>query len=330
MTVSLLANDLQEILFEGKTHWNCASNCVSDELTISNRFFEATFKEKSTKECTASSAMIRSKEKTVLRYSTDQPCIELHFRLSGPKTNQSFRGLHKELTFQAGEHTIVYAPPAESTFELASVDKKHTYCQVRVSHEFLFRFLEIDLPRLDEFCKKIHQQQFAIYDPHHRQITPQLHVLLREIFSPDHTPFGEKFFFESRITELLRLQLECFENRPKAETRISQTDIERLYEVKRMLDTMCLNQLTIYDLSRQVGMNQTKLQNGFKQLFHTTVFKYHQTVVLENARRELLEGLGTISEISERCGYRHAHHFTVAFYKKFGILPRQLKDNYQL
>jgi AraC-like DNA-binding protein len=46
---------------------------------------------------------------------------------------------------------------------------------------------------------------------------------------------------------------------------------------------------------------------------------------MEDARRLLLEGEKTISEVSYWVGYKNPAHFTVAFKQYFGMLPSAIR-----
>ena len=82
---------------------------------------------------------------------------------------------------------------------------------------------------------------------------------------------------------------------------------------------------SITGLARMAGINHLKLKNGFKDLFHHTVFGYLGEVRMQEAKRLLLDEKMDIHEVAEMMGYKYPHHFTAAFKKKFGVAPRDLK-----
>ena len=83
--------------------------------------------------------------------------------------------------------------------------------------------------------------------------------------------------------------------------------------------------MSIAELSRKAGINQMKLKTGFKQLFNTTVFSYLHFIRIQEARRLLTEENMHVNEVAFRIGYKHPHHFTVAFKKHFNVTPIQLR-----
>jgi AraC family transcriptional activator of pyochelin receptor len=84
---------------------------------------------------------------------------------------------------------------------------------------------------------------------------------------------------------------------------------------------------SIEELARIAGINRTKLQDGFKDLFGTTIFGYITDTRLEDARKHIMDGghNKTIAEIATMSGYKNAQHFTAAFKRKYGYLPKELK-----
>jgi AraC-like DNA-binding protein len=82
--------------------------------------------------------------------------------------------------------------------------------------------------------------------------------------------------------------------------------------------------MSLQELARQVGINEFKLKNGFKELFQTTVFGYLSDVKLQNAKQQLLEGV-PIKSVAEALGYSSVQHFGNAFRKKFGVSPGKVR-----
>ena len=83
---------------------------------------------------------------------------------------------------------------------------------------------------------------------------------------------------------------------------------------------------TIEELSIVAGMNRTKLQAGFKDLFGKTIYSYTLDLKMTEAKA-LLTGASRLSlkEIAALLGYSHTNHFSAAFKKKFNVSPSFLK-----
>jgi AraC-like DNA-binding protein len=61
-------------------------------------------------------------------------------------------------------------------------------------------------------------------------------------------------------------------------------------------------------------------------LFGTTVFGYLTDIRMQEARRLLVDEKLYVGEVAERMGYQQPHHFTAAFKRKFGVLPKKIRQ----
>lgn len=80
---------------------------------------------------------------------------------------------------------------------------------------------------------------------------------------------------------------------------------------------------TIAELARETGLNQLKLKRGFKALFGYSVYALFQRERMDRAR-SLLQQNG-VTETAMMLGYSNVSHFSAAFRKQFGVLPREAR-----
>ncbi len=85
---------------------------------------------------------------------------------------------------------------------------------------------------------------------------------------------------------------------------------------------------TIFDLAGQVGLNQCKLKFGFKKLFGSSIYAYFQQERMKEARRLLAKY--SVTDTAVQLGYSNISHFSVAFRKQFGILPSEVRKEWQI
>jgi len=78
---------------------------------------------------------------------------------------------------------------------------------------------------------------------------------------------------------------------------------------------------SIAQLARKVGLNSRTLQDSFKHLYGAGIFEYRLELRLSLGKRLLSETSMGIQEIAEACGYVEHTNFTVAFRKRFGVVP---------
>lgn len=67
------------------------------------------------------------------------------------------------------------------------------------------------------------------------------------------------------------------------------------------------------DIAKHLKINETHLNRLFVKLYNTTPKQYILKIRMEDAKRLLLEGEYSISEISQQCGYSSIYSFSRAF-----------------
>ena len=81
--------------------------------------------------------------------------------------------------------------------------------------------------------------------------------------------------------------------------------------------------ITIPQLARQVGINEAKLKEGFRELYNQSIHNYLQQLRLEKAKQLLLTTNMSVSDITYEIGYSHVTHFTTLFKKEIGLTPTE-------
>lgn len=139
-----------------------------------------------------------------------------------------------------------------------------------------------------------------------------------------------RLYLESRALELIALQLQPqtpYKQRSAVggQPHLRKDDIDRIHQAKDLLTTYLDNPPSLLELAKQVGLNDYKLKQGFRQVFGTTAFGYLHHYRLEQARALLEAGNLTVTEVAQAVGYASVTSFSAAFKKKFGLQPRNCK-----
>jgi len=79
---------------------------------------------------------------------------------------------------------------------------------------------------------------------------------------------------------------------------------------------------SVADLASAVGLSESTLKRGFRQLYNATPFGYLRTRRMEHARELLATGKATVLEAAAYVGYSNPSNFAVAFKKQFGVNPK--------
>lgn len=134
----------------------------------------------------------------------------------------------------------------------------------------------------------------------------------------------QKLLLHSTALEFLHWQLNVFY--PATENKEVLTLRERrLLELAReYLLSDLSTPPTIEALSKQVGLNQCKLKQGFRLLFGNSIYAYFLTERMKKARYLLHSN--NVTETATMLGYSNVSHFSAAFQKQFGILPKDARQ----
>ena len=145
-------------------------------------------------------------------------------------------------------------------------------------------------------------------------ITPRMHYLITSIKKDKDINPLQGLLLQSKILELLALQLEQFIDTGKAkEVYINNDDMHKLYALKKYLDKNFLCILSLTQLSRIACLNEFKLKKGFKHIFGETVFGYIKKLRMNYAAALLHDTSASVDEVADILGYQHTHHFSKAF-----------------
>jgi AraC-like DNA-binding protein len=159
---------------------------------------------------------------------------------------------------------------------------------------------------------------------HLNNTTPAMNVAIHQILNCPYRGLLKRMYLESKTLELITHKLVQVVS-PKCGLRnpspLRPADIERIHEAKDILISNMQNPPSLFNLARQVGLNDTKLKRGFHQIFGTTVFGYLHAERMERGRQLLAEDRINVTEVSYEVGYSNRTHFTRAFTKHFGRSP---------
>ena len=105
--------------------------------------------------------------------------------------------------------------------------------------------------------------------------------------------------------------------------KFTQTAIK---SVKDCIDKEPLHPRSIHELATKAGISRNVMQQGFRQLYATSIKKYQQKKRMEAAAHMLNDGLLTIKQISNKLGYHSQSNFSTAFKNIYSITPSQRQN----
>ncbi|WP_254412607.1 helix-turn-helix domain-containing protein [Dyadobacter diqingensis] len=257
---------------------------------------------------------------------SDFPYLQMHFELS--TTGCLYQPQAKaevETVIYKGMHSLLFYPSLKG--KLYYLKKANSFSvEIELSLDFIRRIFHGDLEVLGEFGRNIERNLPSIMGGKSYPITPAMKQIILEIRNCSYAGSLKKIFVEAKVTELLALQISQINMFETSTTTLRQSDIDRLHHVKDLLQKDLNSHYSIEELARIAGINRTKLQQGFKKLFGTTIFGCISDNRLAEARRLIINGqYTTLAEVSGIAGYKNPQHFTAAFKKKYGHLPKETK-----
>lgn len=154
-------------------------------------------------------------------------------------------------------------------------------------------------------------------------MTPQMERIVDAFFSNSYIGKTKMMFYRSQITALLSHFFGQLALLPEKDSSANYRG--HLNKVRDILLDNIEDPPSLSELSKEIGLNTTKLKKEFKAIFGVPVFKYLQNERLTSAHTLISEGQASVQEAAWQVGYDSLSSFSNAFAKKFGYRPSQIK-----
>ncbi len=192
---------------------------------------------------------------------------------------------------------------------------------VRVTEDFFNYYIQ-----QDEVLSNLMNLEgsFFVYE----ELDPAMQLVFQRIFDIK----SEELFYKDKIKSLGLMLLNIFFSNVAKRENITETNkypfnVEPVFKAQTILKSTLDRPVTIDELTREVGLSESRLRYLFKQIFGTTIHNYHQDVRLLRSKEFLLEGKKTMLMIAMDLGFSSASHFSTAFKRKFKISPKEFQNN---
>lgn len=152
----------------------------------------------------------------------------------------------------------------------------------------------------------------------------ELSRCLKDIASPPVDQRRLPLYLQSKSYEFLCLLLSSSLQVPRS-TRRAARDHRALEEARRRLLDDLSQPPRLAELSRSIGMSDSKLKQRFKEYYGHPLSVCLLQARMKEARRLLNDGHLAIARIAETLGYEHAANFTTAFKRECGLTPREYR-----
>lgn len=259
-------------------------------------------------------------------FEVDEAPIQFGFTCFGKNrctySGGSFRNYTHEM--QSGSNGIFYLPKTRGVLEKPDKDPA---CVIGIlaTPEFLRSYFSDSMDQLPlEFQKNVDETRMNPMAWFGKS-TPTKRHLLSQILNCPYTGGIRRLFLESRVMELLALQINDYAESKKIRQKqatLRPDDVERIRSAKDILVKDLDAPPSLTELAACAGLNEKKLKIGFRQVFGTSVFGFFREHRLQKAHELLRQGNLNVTETAYAIGYQSLSHFSRAFKKRFGILPK--------
>ena len=233
------------------------------------------------------------------------------------------QGKKDVIMFNSGQSFISYLPEWQGIAEYPVRTPVRTV-GIYVDPLLLNTFMEGQHDRIPTGMHDIVNGSNEKHYYHSLTTTPLVNMAIHQILNCPYQGSLRRLYLESKTLELIAhnlAQLIVDKNGHNRPFTLYSSDIERVREVRNVLINNLENPPSLLELARQVGINKNKLNQGFRQVFGTSVFDYLRICRLELGKELLESKEKNVTEAAFEVGYAEQRSFTRAFKKHFGTKP---------
>lgn len=256
-------------------------------------------------------------------YDRDKPLINFGFALSGRFSN-SIPYSSLEFENRSGISGILCLPRQKGHLRFAPdtpVKVLHVHLSPTLFRE-LFLGEEDTLPEeLVRFLESPSQETYSYRSGISRKLEP---VLLKAFEGPG-PGMPKRLFYQAVALDLMAGQIAAvnrwgLEHGPAG---LCRDEKQRVMEAARLLTRDFASPPGLKELAGRVGLNRNKLEKGFHGIYGVSVFRYLSQCRMQEAFRLFRETDMNVTQAASAVGYTNVSHFSRAYSKVFGILPKK-------
>ncbi|UZO80872.1 helix-turn-helix transcriptional regulator [Aquimarina sp. ERC-38] len=210
--------------------------------------------------------------------------------------------------------------------------KKDTYTainSVEIAREVFISRIECDLGHMDPGLQKLFRDCKA-KEPFYYNGTYSYKMaeILEEMNQFAHEDLLKKIFLQGKSYEILTHQILQYQDDLRSENEkyvLRKSEIKLIEQAAEDIRENIESFQGIESLSATIGLNQKKIQIGFKALFKMTVNTYVQKVRMDMAKKLLLNTDLSISEICYKLGINSVSYLSKLFKEQYNLTPTEFR-----
>lgn len=186
-----------------------------------------------------------------------------------------------------------------------------------------------DLKTVSPSLRKLFEDTKAKRRFHHEgEYSAELNYIMGQIARFSGAGLVRRMYLHAKALEILTEQINQYSDDRKAEKNQNLIRQSELIKIQRLSDEISNNltsDLSILSLTVKTGLNENKLQAGFKLLYNNTVKGFLKKVRMNTARDLLVNTEYNISEIVHLIGLSNGGYFSKLFREEFGMAPTEYR-----
>jgi len=259
-----------------------------------------------------------------LKKEIDTSFIQFHFVSEGQAIYSFNNGAYK-MSVNKGKYIVLYNPIKNLPLN-AVISPKSNVLSVLISIKKFHKLFSEDSNNI-QFLKDENANQKYYYE---NKISNPIFLVLNELKRFDINSSTKNLFLKAKIYELFS----HLYNRNR-DLNIEQcpflTNEENFKKIKKAKDIIIENMTnppSLVELSEEINLSLKKLKEGFKKIYGKPVYQFLIEYKMELAKKLLSDNDYNVNEVSLKLGYSTASHFITAFKNKYGLTPKNFKQNY--
>lgn len=252
------------------------------------------------------------------------PWIQIYLALQG-EALLSYHGGAYTMPVKEGSSLLLYNPSQDLPVNM-TIQPEAKIAALFITVERLHRLFVQGSEEIAFLKPENAEQKF--YGQH--SLSPALQVCLSQIFRTELSGPARTLFLRAKTLESLALFFQREEDADLEQCPFlkDEKNVERIRQARQYIMEHASQPPTLAALAREVGLNEYRLKEGFKNIYGKTVFQFLQDYRLEWARQMLDEGQTKVNDAAYLIGYSNPSHFIAAFRKKFGLTPKKYLMNH--
>lgn len=251
--------------------------------------------------------------------------LEFHIKLSGHFTLETARAEHIEVE---GPSLLIWnQPEGIDVGEWVPPGNQEASVSIFCEPSFITEHFSTDIERLPDNLRKI-----INYDANNSinycqvPLSSELIQAASTLVKCKLTGIPWLIHAEAKAIELLCHIVSAFKKLQSPPDRsYKERDLELFREARKIITSQFNPPPTISEIASRVGINETKLKHGFKDVYGTTIFECGHKFRMKYAMELLCDKRVRVGQVAEEIGYRHQSTFAKAFRDFFGIRPNDAR-----